>query len=538
MDKALKKVLGNFRLFAKNFIQIIDNENNSVPFVLNEEQEQFLNDKEKFNIILKARQLGFTTMSLAYMLYLACTKPNTSYIIVTHHNNVTKSLFTKLKKMYRSLPHKEFEGLFPQIEINNRDELSLDNGSRIVVATAQGEDSFRGNTFQLIHFSEMAFYPENKQAEIIGASIPALAKNPDSAIIIESTANGLNEYQRMFTKAFRSKESVWKAHFYSWMAEAYHKQFKHQFDEAEAWYKSHNGGRRMSKNDLELDEMYLHEQQGATFRQLMFRRHYIELNSMDMFKQEFPSNPEEAFLTTHQSIFDMGKIMERLQHALPPMSTKEVKPLIPLKLQKHLNKNLFIFKLPSVTKVVEGERIKEIRQQHYAGIDVAAGVKGDNSTCVIFDSEGQQMCSWYSNDIPTYEFAELMNELCRFYHYAYTCVERNSYGLPVLEKMRNDYAYMNLYRQRLFNEQGKKRTQFGFQTTNVTKPVAIEDFKEQFELGFINLECITLLEEMKIYQDNGGKMGNKKGDGLHDDLVMATAMAVQAMKRNIYYVEV
>ncbi|MEB2264157.1 terminase family protein [Priestia megaterium] len=528
MFRGLKKILGDFRLFSKNFIEIIDNENNSIPFILNAEQEQFLNDKQKFNIILKGRQIGFTTFSLAYMLYLACTKPNTSYIIVTHHNNVTKSLFTKLKKMYRSLPHKDFvdEGIFPGIEINNRDELSLDNGSRIVVATAQGEDSFRGNTFQLIHFSEMAFYPESKQAEIIGAAIPALAKNPDSAIIIESTANGLNEYQKMFTKAFRNKESVWKAHFYSWLAEAYHKQFKHQFDEAEAWYKSHNGGRRLSKNDLELEELYLHEQQGASFKQLMFRRHYIELNSLDKFKQEFPSNPEEAFLTTHQSIFDMGKILERIQHALPPMSTKEAKQQIPLKLQKHLNKNLFIFKLPK-------EKVR-----NYAGIDVAAGVKADNSTCVIFDSDGQQMCSWYSNDIPTYEFAELMNELCRFYNYAFTCVERNSYGLPVLEKMRKDHGYMNLYRQRLFNEQGKQRSQFGFQTTNVSKPVAIEDFKEQFELGFINLECITLLEEMKIYEDNGGKMGNKKGDGLHDDLVIATAMAIQAMKRNIYYVEI
>lgn len=524
--KGLSKVLGDFRLFAKNFIKIIDNENNEIPFVLNPEQEQFLDEKEKFNIILKGRQIGFTTFSLAYMLYLACTKPNTSYIIVTHHNNVTKSLFTKLKRMYRSLPHKEFEGLFPKINLNNRDELSLDNDSRIVVATAQGEDSFRGNTFQLIHFSEMAFYPENKQEEIIGASLPALAKNPDSAIIIESTANGLNEYQKMFTKAFRSNESVWKAHFYSWLAEAYSKQFKYQFDEAEAWYKANNKGKRMSKNDLELDEIYLHEQQNASFRQLMFRRYYIELNSIDKFKQEFPSNPDEAFLTTHKSIFDMGKIMERIQHALPPMASKEAKLQIPLKLQQYLNKNLFIFHLP------------KDKVRHFAGIDVAAGVKGDNSTCVIFDNDRQQVCSWYSNDIPTYQFAELMNELCRFYNYAFTCVERNSYGLPVLEKMRKDHGYMNLYRQRLFNEQGKKTSQFGFQTTNVTKPIAIEDFKEQFELGFINLECLVLLEEMKIYQDNGGKMGNKKGDGLHDDLIMGAAMAIQAMKRNIYYVEI
>lgn len=37
--KALQKVVGDFRLFAKNFIKIIDNNGDSVPFILNAEQE-------------------------------------------------------------------------------------------------------------------------------------------------------------------------------------------------------------------------------------------------------------------------------------------------------------------------------------------------------------------------------------------------------------------------------------------------------------------------------------------------------------------
>lgn len=54
-NKALQKVMNDFRLFAKNFIKIIDNNGNSVPFILNPEQEQFINDMEKYNIILKGR---------------------------------------------------------------------------------------------------------------------------------------------------------------------------------------------------------------------------------------------------------------------------------------------------------------------------------------------------------------------------------------------------------------------------------------------------------------------------------------------------
>lgn len=485
---------------------------------------------EKYNIILKGRQIGFTTWSLAYMLYSACVKSDTSYMIMTHHSKVTQSLFRKLKKMYNSLPHDnpKYFHLFPKLDISNRDEMSFNNGSRIIVATAGGEDAISGNTFELIHFSEMAKYPTESQEEIIATAIPALAKNPNSKIIIESTAMGYNYYQEMFVKAYRGNESVWKAHFYSWLSEAYHKQFKHSFDEAETWYKLHNKGARMTKSHLEHDEIELHEKYGASFRQLMFRRYYIETNSLDKFQREFPTYPDEAFQTSNKSVFDTNRIVERIEYAIEPLKGEEVLNVLPSVLHKYLNKNLFIYHLPK----------KSIK--HYAGVDVASGSggKNDNSTMSIFDAEGQQMASFYSNDIPVYKFAEIVNELGRFFNYAFICVERNSYGLPLLEKLRKDYGYMNLLKQKVFDQRGKKKLQLGFMTTNTTKPILINDMKESFELGLINIECIQTLEEMKIYQDNNGKMGNKKGNGLHDDLVISVAMSVQAMKQSKYYVDI
>lgn len=62
--------------------------------------------------------------------------------------------------------------------LSNRDEIYFASGSRIQVATAGGEDSISGNTFQLIHLSEMAKYSDEQQEEIIATSIPALAKIP------------------------------------------------------------------------------------------------------------------------------------------------------------------------------------------------------------------------------------------------------------------------------------------------------------------------------------------------------------------------
>ena len=519
--------MNDFKLFAKNFIKIIDNNGDTVPFVLNAEQEQFINEMGKYNIILKGRQIGFTTLSLAYMLYSACTKPDTNYIIMTHHASVSKSLFVKLKKMYKSLPHEKYPNLFPKTLLNNRDELYLQNGSRVIIATAQGEDAISGNSFQLIHLSEMAKYPQDVQEEIIATCIPALAKNESSAIIIESTAFGYNTYQEMFIKAWRDKESVWKAHFYSWLAKSYIQQFRHTFDESEAWFKANNNGRRMTYDDLDHDEMVLRDKYGATYRQLMFRRYYIQTNSLEKFRREFPTTPDEAFMETNKAIFDTAKIIERLQYVIPPLETKEVYDKLPDVLKPYINKNLFIYHLPK----------PKIR--HYAGVDVASGQGGDYSTCTIFDADGQQVASFYANDIPVYRFAEIVDALGRFFNYAFICVERNSLGLPLLERLRKDYGYLNLLKQKVFDQKGKRKMQLGFQTTNVTKPIIINDMKEMFELGLINIECVRTLEEMKIYQeDSKGRMGNKKGKSNFDDMVISVAMACQALKQAKYYVDI
>ncbi|OXS67241.1 terminase large subunit domain-containing protein [Priestia filamentosa] len=525
--KKLKLIEKDFIKYAKNHIKIIDNNNDTIPFVLNKEQEDFLYSMTKFNIILKGRQIGFTTFSLAYMLYSACTRPDTSYLIMTHHSNVTSSIFNKLKKMYNSLPHEKFPDYFPKIKISNRAELTLQNGSRVMVATAGGDDSISGNTFQMIHLSEMAKYPTEAQEEIIATAIPALAKNPDSRIVIESTAMGYNEYQKMFMKAHRSKDSVWKAHFYSWLASAYSNQFKHTFDEAEAWYKANNG-RRMSKKDLEFDEIELHNSYKANFRQLMFRRYYIQTNSLEKFRREFPTTPDEAFLTTNTSVFDTMKIIKRIENVMPPLKGREVLTELPQSLKQYLNKQLFIYHLPK-----KGERC-------FAGVDVASGSGGDNdsSTMSIFDNEGQQLASFYSNEIPVYEFAKIVNDLGKFFNYAFICVERNYLGKPLLERLRKELGYMNLLKQRMFNEKNKNKIQLGFMTTDTTKPTLISDMKTNFELGLINIECVQTLEEMKIYEEVNGKFGNKKGKGLHDDLVISVAMASQALKENKYYVAI
>ncbi|WP_279401171.1 hypothetical protein [Piscibacillus salipiscarius] len=284
----------------------------------------------------------------------------------------------------------------------------------------------------------------------------------------------------------------------------------------------------MRKQHLEHDEKVLKEEHKATYRQLMFRRHYIETNSIEKFKREFPTTPEEAFNTTNVGVFDTNKIVERMQHVIDPIETNEIYDELPDVLKPYINKSLYIYRLPKPSV------------RCYGGVDTASGTGGsnDNSTISIFNAEGQQMASFYANDVPVYKFAEVVNSLGRFFNYAYLCIERNSYGLPLIERVRKEYGYLNLLKQKTFDKKGHRKLQLGFQTTNVTKPIIINDFVEHFDLNMIVIECVETLEEMKIYQDNNGKLGNKRGEDRHDDLVISVAMSIQAMKHAKYYVEI
>lgn len=529
-SRALKKVMGDFRLFCKNFVKIVDNNGDTVSFVLHKEQEEFINNLGKMTICLKGRQIGISSVVLCYMLWQAIRKPNTNYLIITHHNKVSKALFNKLKFYYKNLPHDKYPELFPTVLLDNREEFKLSNGSMISIGTANGTDNISGVTWQMVEFSEMSKWPNDEiKEELLTTATFALAKNEDSKIIIESTGLGYDYFAELFLKAYRQKDSVWKPIFFNWLADGYNLLYKHSFQEAEAWYKANNGGRRLTYDDLDKTERELHDKYGATYKQLMYRRWEIMRGSEQKFNRELPTIPDHAFAGTSQSIFDTNKIIERLQNVIPPLSTNEIYDELPDVLKPYINKNLFIFHMPK-----KGVRC-------YGGVDVASGAgnQTDNSTIAIYDADGQQMASFYANDVPVYKFAEIVNEVGRFFNYAFLCVERNSYGLPLLERLRKEYGYMNLLKQKVFDQKGKRKLQLGFMTTNTTKPIIINDLKENFELGLININCVQTLEEMKIYQeDSNGKMGNKKGANLHDDLVIANAMACQAMKQSKYYVDI
>lgn len=504
-----------------NFVKITTNTGEIVNFKVNDQQKLFIDDMKRFNVIAKARQIGFSTMSLALCLWMACNRPRTNYLIVSYKQESSTSLFDKLKQMYDDLPHDKYPNYFPKCTLNNRGQLKLENGSSITLATAGGKDVGRGTTYEYVLLSEFAFY-ENQDSILLSAE-QALAKSKSSKLVIETTSNGFNSYQKLFMNAYKG-ESKYKAFFFPFYSSSYAKQFKDDYEEAEGWYRANNKGQRLSKDDLESDELFLLEQ-GASLKQLMWRRWKLLDMTLQQFYQEFPATPMESFISSGMNVFDNQKIVERSNYLSSPMDKKELHMKMSDTLLKYVGKQLFIYGLP-----VEGKR-------YYAGVDTAQGVGGDDSTISILDEEGEQVASFYHNKVSIYEFSEIVNDLGKWFNYAYLTVERQGFGVPLLERLRKKYEYMNLHKHKQFNQQtGKQRIQLGFNTTQVSKNIMVTDLKEQFELEMILINCSETLNQMMLFVEKDGKTGNKRGNENHDDLVIAIGLAIQGMKANKWYV--
>lgn len=519
-EQKLARIKADFKLWCLNFIKIVDNSGKVIPFKFNSQQEYLFNKMDKYNVILKSRQLGFTTYSVAYCLYVACNQPNTTCMILSYNNESTQEIFERLKGMYHGIPD-EYK---PKEVRNNRMELKLEfpdgSISRIVVKVAGAKELGRGFTCEYIHCSELAFWNEFASSKGLMGLEQALAKNPNSKIVIESTANGLNQFWDLYTNAAKGK-SKYKSFFFSFFENK--TQFKDEYDIAEKWFRDINKGERLKAKDLYGWHKDLYKL-GANLKQIM----WYEWKRQDMTEnemyQEYPATPEQAFVSTQAGVFDTQQIINRYNNLLPPLNDRELNQELPSILRPYLNKGLFIFK-----------NIKS-NVRCYGGIDVSGGNGGDYSAISIFDADGEQVCSFYHNKIPIYKFAKVIDALGKYFNYAFLVVERNSYGLPLLERLRNDYGYLNLYKQKVFNQFGKKKLQLGFLTTNTTKSILVADYKEQFETNLININCRQCLEEMQVFVDIDGKTGNKRGQGRTDDNVIATGLAIQGMKVGKYYV--
>ncbi|MBY6093850.1 hypothetical protein [Ferrimonas balearica] len=289
----MANIQGSYHQFAEkakdwewrlnNLYYITDKDGRIVKFQMNDAQRALFKNMHLRNIILKARQLGFTTFIMIFMLDAALWRQNTRCGVIAHNQEDAKRLFReKLKFAYDHLPQfvKDMKGA----KVDRAGELVFTNGSSISVGS-----SFRGGTFRYLHISEFAKicckYPDKAQ-EIVTGAFESVSK--DSVIFIESTAEGRTGYFfdyciEALNKA-RAKMKLtaldWKFNFFPWWQDP---------------------GYTLA--DPTIIPQRLHD-----YFSRLKEKHGIKLNDgqkrwyakkeetlSDKIKQEYPSTPEEAF---------------------------------------------------------------------------------------------------------------------------------------------------------------------------------------------------------------------------------------------------
>lgn len=193
------------------------------PFIPNASQMELFKSLHNRNIILKARQLGFTTAIAIYFLDCALFRENVRAAVIAQSEDTAKTIFRdKVQFAYNNLPA-ALKAAMPLGRDSQSELLFAHNNSSVRVAT-----SARSGTLQYLHVSEFgkicAKFPDRAN-EVITGSIPAVTG--DGVIFIESTAEGQEgHFYDMTVKAMQAGLSGkkpgakdYKFHFFPWWVE-------------------------------------------------------------------------------------------------------------------------------------------------------------------------------------------------------------------------------------------------------------------------------------------------------------------------------
>jgi len=181
--------------FMKKYCLIQHPTKGKIPFILYPFQETCLDEfmMNRYNIILKSRQLGLSTLTAAYALWRMIFKQDFQVLVIATGKDVAKNLITKVRIMYQNLP----TWLKIPADTDNKMSLELSNGSRIVAISSAPERA-RSEALSLLILDEAAFI--DKVEEIWTASQQTIATGGDCIVL--STPNGMgNWFHSMWLEA-------------------------------------------------------------------------------------------------------------------------------------------------------------------------------------------------------------------------------------------------------------------------------------------------------------------------------------------------
>lgn len=515
VSRDLTAILGDYEAYARTFLRIRTKKGTLEPFIFNTAQQilwreikrQMAERRPVRIIVLKARQMGISTFSEGLTFWKTVTRPYVRSLVIAHDLDATIGLFEMSKLFYDELP----EIVKPMRRIVNRRELIFENPdektraqnpglrSSFEVQTANNIAAGRGGTIHHLHASEISQWMEPEL--VVEALFPAIPDDPETSVILESTAHGAGDWFHTFWKLSVAGKTSYRAIFLPWyLMPEYRAEPSPEFGELDE-----------EERDLLARFPFL------TREQFEWRRRKIaefeaagEGAGAEIFRQEYPATPEEAFRAAGTPVFSHRLLRQAAQQVSPGVrytagqGTPRPDP----------RGDLVVWEEP------------EPGVSYTIGVDVSAGVERGDFSCVevIRSDTTAQVAEWWGLIDPI-ALAPIVESIARWYNEAVVAIEINNQGIATQRALLQ--TYWNCYRwQYLDTQTNRYSTKLGWQTTISTKPVMISFMNHVLAQGRVVIRSSALLDEFLTYIKRTPWDSGRASPGCHDDRVMAFLIAV------------
>lgn len=543
-DKKLRQAIANELLTNSQLLQevkrypeklielvfiVVDKNQKTMPFFLNDVQHSFMDTLnqaiEDYNagiitdislLVLKGRQQGFTTLVTAYQLSCSILNRNFQGFTLADKSDNSEAIFqNKAKFPYSQLP----DALKPTEKYNNRKQLLFEKINSSWAVDTATKDVGRSRTVNFFHGSECAFWKDGI-APIQGALGEAFTKN--CIKIYESTANGYNDYQKMWDSGVHINcfYEWWKTKEYriSFRNDEAMQDFLHQIDSKKDWIWDRLRWLRDDKH-LEPEQLF------------WYWNKYDKYLDKDLIKQEYPCTPHEAFLLSGKNVFDTTVILERLERLQKPIKTGYfIYDYDGLKISniRWVNDKAGYIKLYQVPNVPQ-------MTQYCIGGDTA-GEGSDFFTGHVLDAKTGDQVAVLKHQFDSDQYTRQMYCLGKYFKDALIGIEANFDSYPIMELQRLGYPKQYAREaQDTYTKKTEKR--FGFKTTSLTRPTAISRLVEIVREHCDRINDRDTLEELlTIVRNEKGRI--EAPEGGHDDQMMGLAIAYQIIEQVVFPAEV
>lgn len=473
---------------------------NHAQYRIVDEVNRALNEKRRCRfVVLKARQIGVSTIVEGLMFTLAMILNRMGGLVISHEADSAGWLLKMTNHYWETW---RFKSLY-DIRHNSVRHMSWDNnGSSIRIATAKNVGAGRSTTIQFLHGSEVAFWDD--APTLMTGLAQSIPMSSPSIIALESTANGIGGYFYEQWNAAVDGETEFTPLFFPW----------HEHPEYTAAHVQ-QGETLGALND---EERILHAI-GIDDSRLAWRRWAIKNlcgNDLMKFRQEYPTVPEEAFIVTGHNIFPDGDLTACYQpmNGLQGYLTEEGGRV---RFQESLDGPLTIFRWP-------GEDMD--RHKYMVSGDATRSITGDFSCAQVLNRRTWEQVAIFRRKIDPVSFGDQLALLGRYYNWAIVCPEIQGAGDSTISRLISlNYPFLFEHRkaERL---PGQPESVYGWWSGVRSKQEAIGNLLKVVVDHDIIIHDHKTYSEMRAYvSDEKGGFRNGAGEG-HDDTVTAMAIAM------------